>query len=176
MSAKRWLIAALLLVAPSQALPEESPRSLLGHVRSSSFLIDVPEGWKVAWLAEPAQSGDQQRRGRVFDITPVSTEAKHSSMFIHAEFLRNMVPSAARARWEGPISALSSELAPIEGLGSWMLVESTTMRTFTAYRSLGWDTLFIWFNAPNDALFAEAKREVIVMLRSYKEQKVMSGP
>jgi hypothetical protein len=182
---KRAILPALLLIASSNAITADSVETLHAYARESSFTMTVPAGWKVNWKAEAGQVvGGRRGGGRVFELESVSPDTKAQSVTIYASFYRNVVPSAARQEWEGSFAGQSTELAPIAGLSRWMLVEAKAdrMKTLTAYASLGWDTLYIWFNAANDfsatndALYDQARRALLEMLKSYKEDKVFSGP
>jgi hypothetical protein len=183
MTGRRVVLFALLLIAAGDAITGESTETLHAYVRESSFTVTVPMGWKVDSKGEASQLKGGQKGGRVFVIVSTSPAAKFQSLAIYASFYRNMLLTEARQRWEGSLSKQSTELAPIEGLSKWTLVESSDGRSksLTAYRVVGWDTLYIyfnthWLNTANQALYEQGRHALLELLKSYKEEKIFYGP
>jgi hypothetical protein len=181
MKAIRSVVLGVILIVSSVAQPADSAKTVRGQGLSSSFQMDVPDGWKVNWTAGPSESQEGQRQVRVFDLAPISESAKEQplstrSLAISGYYYTNMVPIVARTRWEGPFSGLSTELPRIDALPAWTIVETSSVRTLTAYTQLGSDVLYIHLVAPSDGLYERGKRDLIEMLKSYKENEVARNP
>jgi hypothetical protein len=182
----------LLLAACSGAAAGEAAEPLRAYVRNSSFTIVLPAGWSVKWKADPTESASAKFGGRVFEIASGRVDANGDAPTTYGSFYRNMLLADARKRWEGTPEK-NAELAPIDGLSQWTLVESSwtfdikgmgssrpappvRAKSLTAYRTVGWDTLYIWFRAPDDGQYEQGKQGLIGMLKSYREEKVFIGP
>jgi hypothetical protein len=188
------LVMGVLLAAYGGAFASEPAEALRAYVRNSSFTIVVPAGWSVEWKADSTESASAKYGGRVFEIASAEGNAKGHVPTIYGSFYRNKLPAEARKRWEWPADQ-NVELAPIDGLSRWTLVESASpitiesltmvapgkpasgpTRSLTAYRAVGWDTLYIWFRAPDDGHYEQGKQDLLEMLKSYREEKIFIGP
>ncbi len=174
MIARKSLVLGLLLAASALALPAENAKTLLSHGRSSLFQIDVPGTWEVQWTAGSKKPQKGQRQVKVFELTLPTSSGEISSRGEYASisgyYYTDMVPLVARLRWEGSAPGPSTELPRMAELPAWTLVETSSTRTLTAYTQFGSDVLYMNLSAPNAELYSQGKRDLIEMLKSYKEQ------
>ena len=165
---------SFVLVASCLALSAEAPLSTLGHVRDSSFSIDVPMGWKVV------EGGGSNH---VFSLVPNSpTENGSAPQLTFAYYTKEMLLGGnaknrfiAANRLVDPDAKLV-ELPYIQGLGAWTFLERVGGKggrtDVTAYTNIGLDILWVSLSAPEGEPYLRSKERLLQVLRSYREKSV----
>jgi hypothetical protein len=169
MIARRRLTLALILIAAVPAVSAQIARSLLSHVGSSSFWIDVPSGWT-------ANTQAAKKHDAVFVLLPAGANSMDASTSITCRYYKNMVQTVAMHRYKRLPSRQGAQFVQLSLTGDAdprISVEEIRGTKFppaaVAFIPLGSDVLSIEFRAPVEEAYQRDLGAFLDMIESYEE-------
>lgn len=100
----RALTAACLGVALCCAAAAQSPRSVLGYVGSTSFWVDMPDGWQ-------ADQATAKRLGAIFILLPGDSTFRSAPSLVIASVFHSVSVDAAMAKDKASFLARDPDIA-----------------------------------------------------------------
>lgn len=152
------VLAATVMVASPAA---EQGRLVVGQVRSSSFRLTLPEGWRRTSAPDPSVIPPlSAARSYVFESFRAVTGA--TPLWMEGLLYGDKVPILERSEANS-----TSEIPRADNSSVWQVFENPA--TVTACTRLVSDVLCIKMRVPDSTLMAQAKSDLSAILDSFTE-------